>query len=567
MLSDAPDRTGSRVYLGGIILSGGNIPITMVRFFRSRMFRQFMVVGSLLISRSSTAQLLFNRSFQFEDYMGNLAPVSGPSGFLICSTIRYGTGNIDGFQFTRFDSTGSVVLTRGFSAGSLVNVMQFGALARTHSDGTYSFLFGNYPYNGTGGALRVFNTTSLGGMNWNRKISFADTDRSFEFVGAMDQAFEETPDGGYLITGLGRTSTASAPAIMKLDGSGNILWSKTYQLDRPSAWHIISSVDHDGVSLLGFHADSTPEVVSSNCILTRVAPNGNTLWSKRTDGFRGRFSGCVRVDGRYVISAMDSTSFYVLEVDTTGVPLWGKRYTMTTTTPSWSTAIIPTHDGGFILVSEASQDGDGSDVFLFKVDFAGTVKWERAYGHENFEWPIDLDENSDGTLTLLTGAQSIQNWNVFYYLSRLDSTGMNDCMDPVEGWLTETTFPFSLSDVTLDEFESPMLSQPLYMNDSLSTDPVMEVRCADEVGLVDRARTEGLLIYPDPSDGLVTVRTDGITIGGEFDLFDVFGKEVKRIKLSSQETVLDLSSLPRAAYVYRLRLPEGKMISGRLVRD
>ena len=149
----------------------------------------------------------------------------------------------------------------------------------------------------------------------------------------------------------------------------------------------------------------------------------------------------MKVDGHYVVSAMDTSSIYILEMDTAGIPLWSKRYTMSFPLPTWGAGIVPTHDHGFVLTAQMPDSGGGSDVYFFKVDSLGTAQWERAYGNENYEWLVDLVENEDNTFTMLTGTQLIQNWSVYYYLSGLDSTGINDCIMPANGVLTATTFP------------------------------------------------------------------------------------------------------------------------------
>lgn len=535
---------------------------------RLRGLRSLAVAATALTAPAASPQSLFNKAFTYFDYMGNLEPVSGPSGFLICSMVRYGTNDdIDGFQFTRFDSLGNVVLTRAFTAGPLVNVIQGGALARQRSDGTFSFLFYSHPISGYyASSLRVFNTTPQGSVNWNRKIDYADTGYSIDGLGAMDQAFEETSDGGYLITALREypvmnTIDDVVPMIAKLDSTGDVLWNKTYDLGQKHGWHIVSCVDPNGGSLLGFHADTVWQVVSDNCILTKIDPDGTTLWSKRIDGFKGMLTGCAKVDGRYVISASDTTSLYILEMDTDGVPLWGKRYAFTLPLSTWGAGIIPTHDHGFVL-RKLVPDSTGFNTFFFKVDSLGTVQWERTYGG-GFQDPFDLVENKDSTFILLSAGMG------GFFLSRLDSSGMNDCITPVNGWLTETPITFSMVEVTLDEFAPQMDSQPLYLGDSLATDPVMIDTCfyPFQVGTSEFAHSDELLIYPVPTSGVVSVRSNGHFDGAMLSLFNALGSPVKSIRLSSSETSIDLGALPSGVYLYRVETPAGKTMSGRLIKE
>ncbi|MBK9514715.1 MAG: hypothetical protein IPO05_14070 [Flavobacteriales bacterium] len=212
----------------------------------------------------------------------------------------------------------------------------------------------------------------------------------------MEPAFEESPDGGYLITALRRYPSGSdtdtlAPMTIKLDSVGNVQWNKTYNLGETYGWHITSHVDDIGTILLGFHADTPNAIVSDNNILTKIAPNGSTIWSKRLDGFNGRLTGSTMVNGNYAVSAMDSASIYILELDTSGIPLWGKRYALTFPLWTWGASSVPTRDHGFVLTALMPDSTGSADVFFFKVDSLGTAQWQRAYGNSHSESLVDLN--------------------------------------------------------------------------------------------------------------------------------------------------------------------------------
>jgi hypothetical protein len=536
---------------------------------RSKQLALLLVGTSMLAAVTGYSQSPFNKGFAYEEGMGNLEPVTDPRGYLICSTLRFG-GN-DGIMLTRFDSTGTVLFTRGIEAGPLTNVMQYGSLSRMRSDGTLSFLFGSRLWSGNKWSFRIFNTSSEGGINWNRKVEYDSPVYSMIFIGAMEPAFDETPDGGYLITGLmERPASAQidtvAPIVVKLDGAGNILWNKTYNLGYKVGWHLVSHVDESGGTLLGFHADSVWKVLSDNCILTRMAPNGNTLWSKRVEGLEGRFTGSSKVNGRYVISAMDSASIYILELDTAGVPLGGKRYNMTFPLWTWGAKIIPTLDHGFILTTLRPDISGLGDVFFFKVDSLGALQWQRAYGNEYSQFLVDFVDSGDNTLTMLTGHQ-IWDASDRYYLSKLDSAGMNDCVLQAVGVSSEESFVFSTVDVVLNEFAPPMLSQPLYANDSLAYDPEVVDTCLFEMGFADVDRENELLVYPNPTSGPTTVRLPADLPGASLAIIDLFGKRTINTVLSRPETLVDLSTLSGGVYLYQVVSQSGRTLSGKLIKE
>jgi len=402
-------------------------------------------------------------------------------------------------------------------------------------------------------------------------VRYVDPDYLIPYLGAMDQSFEETPDGGYLITALrkypaGGVTDTLAPMLLKLDSTGEVLWNKTYDLGETSGWHITSHVDTTGTILFGFHADTPYAIVSDNNILTKIDPNGTTLWSKRVDEFNGRLTGSTMVAGRYVVSAADSSSIYILNMDTAGVPLWGRRYDMTFPLSTWGASIVPTLDNGFVLTTLMPDSVGNADVFFFKVDSVGTTQWERAYGNTNFESLVDLVQNSDSTFTMLTHTQ-IWDSSYRYYLSRLDDSGLNDCIVPANGVMSESTISFSMVDILLEEFAPPMISQPLYANDSLSYDPLMMDTCLFEVGIELLTRPNDLQVYPNPTIGIVTIRSATQLHGALFTITDMMGRQVSSIRMASTETIIDLGTLPNSIYLYHVVTPSGTTISGRLIKE
>jgi len=539
----------------------------------ARRVRMAIVLGALVFTPTIDAQDLFNKRFAYESFMGNLEPVTGPSGYLFCSTVRFGLGNIDGFQFTRLDSTGSVLGTKAFTTGPLTNVMQYGSLARLRSDGTYSFLFGSRIGSGYKWSIRLFNSSPQGAMNWNRKLEYVNPDYSIYFIGAMEQAFEETPDGGYLITGLRKKPSSSqtdtvSPMIVKLDGVGNVLWNKSYDLGQMCGWHIVSQVGPSGETLFGFHADTPCMTISDNCLLTRIDPNGNTLWSKRVNGLHGMFTGTAMRNGNYVVSARDSSSLYLLELDTTGTPVWGMRYALSFSLSSWNMTVVPTMDRGFLLTaSMPDSTGYFPDIYYFKVDSAGSVQWERLYGNENSGALIDLEANNDSTFTMLSMRQEGPfHWHMFY-LSKLDSLGLNGCITPVDAILSAMPFSFSTIDVVLNEISPAFISQSAYVNDSTAYDPTMIESCSWPVNISEPEQGVELLVYPNPTSGKIWIKANREMQGGTLTIHDLVGRRMLSTTLLSSRTTIDLQGLPNGVYVYHAFASTGQHVSGRIIRE
>lgn len=114
------------------------------------------------------------------------------------------------------------------------------------------------------------------------------------------------------------------------------------------------------------------------------------------------------------------------------------------------------------------------------------------------------------------------------------------------------------------------LAQPLYVNDSTSTNPTLIDTClfSDVVGLVDLLRTQDpLLVYPNPTSGTVSVRTNNHWDGTVLNIIDMMGRQVNRTELSSWETIIDLEALPVGVYLYHVVAPDGRTVVGKLIKE
>lgn len=90
-------------------------------------------------------------------------------------------------------------------------------------------------------------------------------------------------------------------------------------------------------------------------------------------------------------------------------------------------ALTPTHDGGFVLAgTTTNQIYGGNDVWLIKVDVAGTVQWSRTLGGRSSESVMSIEETKDRGLiicgTLTDGSNEIGGLSSIF-LIKTDANG------------------------------------------------------------------------------------------------------------------------------------------------
>lgn len=76
--------------------------------------------------------------------------------------------------------------------------------------------------------------------------------------------------------------------------------------------------------------------------------------------------------------------------------------------------------------------------------------------------------------------------------------------------------------------------------------------------------TSDVLVYPNPTDGKVTVKADGAVIS-EIRVFGMDGRMVKRVRVSDTEAMLDFDALAKGSYLLHIQLQQGDVVRKKLI--
>jgi hypothetical protein len=222
-----------------------------------------------------------------------------------------------------------------------------------------------------------------------------------------------TADGGYLLGGF--SPTAATPTgtktfggyggndywIVKLDANGNKLWDSCY-----------GGADDD--------------------LLRSIIPTSD-------GGFLlGGSSRSNSMSGNKTATAFGENDYWVVKINANGIILWDRSYggSLSETFSS----IIPTNDGGFLLLGDSRSGINGSktapnygseDFWAVKIDANGNQLWDQSYGGSNFDLePIVMAAADGGFLlagysrSLVSGSKTATNYgNDDYWVVKIDVNG------------------------------------------------------------------------------------------------------------------------------------------------
>jgi hypothetical protein len=328
---------------------------------------------------------------------------SSDGGYAVAGkTISFGAGDYD-MYVVKLYSDGSIQWTKTMG-GSLTDEAR--SIIQS-SDGGFA-VAGNTQSFGAGlNDIYVVKLDSGGNVLWTKTIGGGSDDQARSII--------QSSDGGFVVAGW--TSSFGAGGydmyIVKIDGSGNIAWTKTIGgTGNDYAYSIIQDLDRNYV-VVGWGNSFGG---NNDMYVVKLDSSGNVVWTKTIGGSGddGANSIIQSSDGAYVIaghtrSFSSSYDFYVVKIDSSGNVLWEK-----TIGGGWydlyddqAFSIIQSSDGSYIIVGKTQNFGAGGyDVYVVKIDSSGNVLWTKTIGGGSDDEARSITQSSDGGFAIAGYTQS-----------------------------------------------------------------------------------------------------------------------------------------------------------------
>ncbi len=92
-----------------------------------------------------------------------------------------------------------------------------------------------------------------------------------------------------------------------------------------------------------------------------------------------------------------------------------------------------------------------------------------------------------------------------------------------------------------------------YNLDKMVTTPVTQVLVTNTLGMKVLAQSENVMVFPNPSEGMVNIQLDAGIQNASIELFDITGRSIYRNEdLSSGISTINLSEFDKGIYIYRI---------------
>lgn len=429
---------------------------------------------------------------------------------------------------------------------------------------------GNQPYMTD---FWIVKLNSSGIIQWQKALGGSSIEEA--------NSVQQTSDGGYIVAGTAASSDGDVTGghgsfdywIIKLDASGNIQWKKTFGGSIVEHANSIQQTTDNGYIIAGYsnsaNGDITGNHGSEDFWIVKLDQSGTLQWQKSLGGSDkdSAYSIQQTSDGGYItIGVSRSTDgdvtgnhgnydIWVVKLNASGNIQWQKSLGGSNDDTAYT--IRQTSDGGYIFAgTSSSDDGDvngntGSNMWIVKLNNAGSIQWQKIYGDTNFyEVPLTVIQTSDGGYVIGTNLEDPTNNIYNVSIIKLDTAGtlvweknvsenlintVSSIQETPDGGLV---FAGRTDDYTDSDFWIVKLS-------SAATLATQEVK-----------HSPSATFYPNPAKDFITVGK--LPKGSTVSIFDTSGQKVFQEKISTENTKIKIDGLSNGNYIITITDDTGK---------
>jgi hypothetical protein len=399
--------------------------------------------------------------------------------------------------------------------------------------------------------INVIKTDAGGNQVWTKQFGGAKVDFANRML--------PTQDGNYFLIGHSQSFGGGDYDVylVKIDGSGNLLWQKTYGSNgNELGMDIISSGDGNYV-IVGYSKASGS--TDNNAELWKIDANGTQIWSKTYGGSAHDYGNSVKLcsDGGFIMmgqtysSGAGSGDAYMVKTDASGNETWSK--TFGGINGDEGIYITANTDGSYCFVMrDSSTAGMDIDVKVIKTDASGNVSWTKQYGSNLKDTPKMIQPTSDGGYIVAAISRGFGWINPDMWILKLNSTGDTTWSRHYGGTNNEHCYTMR------EESDGSFIGCGKTSSYGPSMDAIfikLNAQGTLVVGLNERNISSKLLkVYPNPTTGTIDVDLTSIE-ASEIIITDITGRIILKEKTTglSKETVIIPSKNPGVYFMSVLK--------------
>ncbi len=503
------------------------------------------IVLLIFFFQFSNAQLKFQKSFGVNYYpnTGSDIQPTFDNGYIIGGkTSGHQINGVSDLCMIKVDEFGTGIWSKYAGAGMVDNIQH---IRQTNDSGFIAVGSTSLTTNVT--EIMLLKTNSLGVIQWNKKV--------YSTSGlVLVTGFEILSNGDIVIIG-NANFVPTQPAhlfIMRLDASGNSIWSRSYHVNYILYGNRILETSNGDLLVGGYSSHTTPYGTYS--FLLKVNQSGTPLWNKAFSiNYLDRLSWVEKTnDGGFILGGSvlntnpDSVRAFIIKTDSLGNRSWSKIYGDTNAVKC--SRVLQTNDFGYaILGSYDRWHASNEDyICLLKTDSQGNFSWSKIYGDTNTDKGLSFLQTHDRGYLITGNKTGHASTYGPIYLIKTDSSGSTSCMDYDVQFQSVNQSVIDTNVTVIDTVINFSFSTLNFQNGS---GLAANVYCStvDITSIPDGIAAPS--IYPNPAENYIQF----INIEGEgtISIYNSIGSLILRRQFVSK---VDVSNYPSGIYFAKLHV-------------
>ncbi len=329
-----------------------------------------------LMKIDAAGEVLWEKTYGGDRFdRGKAILPSADGGFaILAETESSGAGGRD-IYLLQVDADGYQVWSQTYGG---LEMERANALQQT-ADGGY-LLLGSTESSGAGGKdVYLVKTDGAGTELWSQTYGDEVEEEGLDLV--------PIADGGFLVLAEKQYGeglyTAQNPDVylLQVDGWGTEVWSRVWEEEGVQGGFRLLSVSDGNYLMTGFFSP-TGRDTDTDFLFVKIDGEGNVIWSKPL-GNQGAFdygSDVIETsDGGYLLTGVategPNMTAPLIKTDAKGDPLW-RRDLFAGSRPRAGTKVLEAPDGGYLVVVIPFTSGRFADTAVIKTDAEGNVEEE-----------------------------------------------------------------------------------------------------------------------------------------------------------------------------------------------
>jgi hypothetical protein len=351
--------------------------------------------------------------------------------------------------------------------------------------------------------------------------------------------------------------------LLKVDQNGNQIWMKTY-----GSWgndmgdDIIATTDGNFLIVGSSNSGSS---TGQNANLIKIDPSGNQIWSKQYGGTGDDYGHSVKQcsDGGFILlghtmSYGSNGDAYLVKTDGSGNESWYKNFGGAHYDEG--TYLTTNSDGSFtFVVRDSSNAGQDIDVKIIKTDGSGNLVWSKNYGGNKKDTPKQITNTSDGGYIIAAISRSFGWINPDMWILKTNANG-------------DTTWTRHYGGVSNEHaYVAKEMSDGSYISvgKTSSYGPDMDIiflklnsQGTMAVGINElMAGANTIHLYPNPNNGNMNIDLSG-TEFAKISVSDALGQEIySKEAIREEEVRIDLNTSKPGIYFLRCESDKGTALT------